>query len=209
MKFRNTIQLGAALVLLVALYFGQQLLERKSDEMVQEAKKVFSFTLEDIHTLTIHRLDEAPTVGVRQEDGSWAITEPNPAIRAYDTLWDRVAEHLAALKDERTLPGDAMDLDTYGLTVPRLTIMAEAAGKEFTLRFGYLEPTQSYRYAQLDGGAVFLVSKDVVFELDRPLNLLRDSFVVTDREAPIVRLEYARYMSVAEAERSERPDRLG
>ena len=209
MKFRQTVQLGAALLLLVLLYFGQQLLSRQSDAMVEAEKAVFEFSPEDVRKIEIHQLDQEPTVGVRLDESRWEITEPNPTIRPYHPLWNSVAEALADLKNQRTLPEGALDDAAYGLEVPRLTVVAEVAGTTHTLRFGYLEPTQTLRYARLDEGGVFLADKDAVFALDRSLDLLRDSFVVENREAPIVHLEFARYLSPEEAERMDDPTRVG
>ncbi len=209
MKFRHTIQLGALLLLLVLAYFGMQLLHTEMEEQAVEAKKVFTFAPESIRKLSIDQLDAAPTVGVRQEDGSWTIVEPNPDIRPFERLWNDVATKVAELKDERSLPKEATDLETYGLNIPRLTVTAEVAGTDHVMKFGYLEPTQTYRYAQIDDGGIFLVHKDAFFALDRPLDLLRHGFVVDDDTAPLLRLEYARIMSIEEAERKGEPERAG
>lgn len=209
MKFRQTVQLGAALLLLVLLYFGQQLLNRQSEAMVEAEKAVFEFGPEDVRSIEIHQLDQEPTIGVRLDAERWEIVAPNPTIRPYHPLWNSVAEALANLKNQRALPEGALDDAAYGLEVPRLTVTAEVGGTTHTLRFGYLEPTQTLRYARLDEGGVFLVDKDAVFALDRSLDLLRDSFVVENREAPIVHLEFARYLSPEEAAKMDNPPPVG
>jgi hypothetical protein len=209
MKFRHTIQLGAALLLLILIYFGQQMLATQSQEIAQEAKKVFAFEAASIRKLTIGQLGAVPTGAARQDDGTWSFTEPNPEIRPNSALWDRVATQLAGLMVERSLPDSGTDLDTYGLMTPRLTVSAEIGGTDHTLNFGYLEPTQSFRYTQLDGGNVFLVDKNVFFELDRPLDLLRDSFILDSPQSAIVHLEFARYMTAAQAEKLENPPSIG
>jgi hypothetical protein len=48
-----------------------------------------------------------------------------------------------------------------------------------------------------------------VFELDRPLDQLRDAFIVDDREAPIIRFEFARIMTVEDQKKFENPPPLG
>lgn len=198
MKFRNTVQLGALLVLLILGYFLWGFLNQKQEQGAQEAKKIFSFAPEDIRKVTVHRLDEGPTVGVRAEDGTWSIAEPNPSIKPNVALWERLAAQTARLMNERSLGPDATDLESYGLDVPRLTIGVAAGGQDYTLRFGYLDPTQTLRYARLDEGPVFLVDKSAVFELDRPVDLLRDAFIVADHESPVLRLEFARIMTEEE-----------
>lgn len=200
MKFRNTVQLGALLVFLIIVFFGWQKLQTRSEQMAAEAKRLFSFELADVRKLTIHRLDETPTTGIREGEAQWTITEPNPSIKPNVTLWERVAAQATLLMNERTLPEGAVSLEAYGLAVPRLTIGLEADGAEHTLLFGYLEPTQTYRYARLDDGPVFLVKKDVVFELDRPLDLLREAFVVDNHLDPIYRFEFAPIMTAPQYE---------
>lgn len=209
MKFRHTLQLGAVLALLIALYFGLQWAGEKEAQTVQEAKKIFDFAPESIKKLTILRLDEKPTTGEQKAAGDWSIVEPNPQIKALDELWNRVAKNAAELKSERTLPKDALDLEAYGLAIPRLTVTLETEGAPKVLRFGYLEPTQTYRYARLDDGPVFLAAKNSVFELDRPLDQLRDAFIVDNREAPIVRFEFARIMTEAQQKEFTNPPPLG
>lgn len=209
MKFRHTLLLGVTLALLIGLYFGLQRAGTNEARSVQEAKKIFDFSPETIKKLTIHRLDEVPTVGVQEAAGDWAIVEPNPQIKALDLLWTRVATHATTLLNERTLPEDALDLTAYGLDVPRLTVTVETVDGAKTLRFGYLEPTQTYRYARLDEGPVFLAQKNAVFELDRPLDQLRDAFVVDDPEADILRFEFARIMTEEQQKKFDNPPPLG
>lgn len=209
MKFRHTLQLGAVLALLIALYFGLQWAGEKEAQTVQEAKKIFDFSPDAIKKLTILRIDEKPTTGEQKAAGDWSIVEPNPQIKALDELWNRVATNAAGLKSERTLPKDALDLEAYGLAIPRLTVTLETEGAPKVLRFGYLEPTQTYRYARLDEGPVFLAAKNSVFELDRPLDQLRDAFIVDNREAPIVRFEFARIMTEAQQKEFTNPPPLG
>jgi hypothetical protein len=143
MKFRHTVQLGFVLVLLIALYFGMQWAGKKEEQTVQEAKKVFEFGPEAVKKLTVHRLDEQPTTGEQTVSGEWSIVAPNPQIKALDELWNRVANNAAGLKSERYLSPDALDLEGFGLAIPRLTVTLESGDTPRTLRFGYLEPTQT------------------------------------------------------------------
>lgn len=209
MKFRHTLQLGTVLALLIAVYFGMQWAGEKEAQTVQEAKKLFDFGPEAIKKLTVQRIDEQPSVGVQEKAGEWVFELPNPKIKALDELWNRVANNAAGLKSERYLPKDALDLEAFGLATPRLTITLQTDGAPKTLRFGYLEPTQTYRYARLDEGSVFLADNKAVFELDRPLDQLRDAFIVDHREAPIVHFEFARIMTAEEQKKFENPPPLG
>src|SRR5690606_32179061 len=104
---------------------GWQQLRQQNERTIQEAKRVFSFTAGDITKLSVQQVDAKPTVAVRNDEGEWAITAPDPSIKPNVVLWDRVAEHAAGLLNARSLPEDALALDSYGLDVPRLTVAIE------------------------------------------------------------------------------------
>ncbi len=192
MKYRSTLALALALALLCAAYWGMQWRRGRAAERAREAKRVFAFSAGAIHEIEIDRLDEAPVAAGRKESGGWAMIKPSPAIVPLEPLWDRVAAQLAHLTNERTLLARADDPAAYGLADPALTVRARsAAGEDHLLRFGSLEPTQTYRYVQLDDGQVFLVNKQAFFELDRSLKDLRNRFLVNDRNAALLRMEFA------------------
>jgi len=75
-----------------------------------------------------------------------------------------------------------------------LEIEAETPAKG-TVRavFGVLEPTQQYRYARVGEGPVILASARAFQELDRPLSLLRNPYVLSIGDAEVTRLEFSRF----------------
>jgi len=193
MKIKSTVLLAVLLVLLCAGYWAAQQWGQHAQREAVERKRVFAFEAEAVRFLEIERIDEKPTAATRSETGSWTITEPNPTIPAFAKLWERVAQHLAMLSNERTIVEHPEDLAQYGLDRPVLTVCVETRdGAAATLSFGYLEPTQIFRYARCGEGPLFLVHADQFYELDRPLSLLRDTAIVDDPEASILRLEFAR-----------------
>lgn len=193
MKFRTTLALGGVLFLLCAAYLGLRYHQLKQAGEKIEAKRVFHFAPEDITELTIARIGEAPSAAVR-EAGGWRITQPVPTVIPFPYMWDRVCTQLAGLLNERTLKNPDRDSNPYGLEQPALTVRCSVRGpaEPFELRFGDMTPTQAFRYAQMNKGDIFLVNRDAYFELDRPLELLRSRFLVDDRDAPLVHLEFAR-----------------
>lgn len=192
MKYKGTLALALALALLCAAYWGMQWQRGRAAERAREAKRVFSFGPDSIVEIEIDRLDEAPVAAGRKDAGGWAMIKPSPTIVPLVPLWERVAAQLSQLTNERTLMARLDDPAVYGLADPALTVRARsAAGAAHFLRFGSLEPTQNYRYAQLDDGPVFLVTKQAFFELDRPLNDLRNRFLVNDRNAALLRIDFS------------------
>jgi len=192
MKFRSTAFLAVLFALLCAGYWGKQNFAKQEVVRIQEAKRIFDFAGGDVSYLEIEQIAEEPTAAQRIEGDTWKFVKPNETITPLHMLWSRVAEKLSETMNERTIEGARGNLAQYGLEEPALKVNAKTSGgKEINLRFGFMEPSQTFRYAQLDDGEVFLAKKDAFFELDRPRDALRHSFLVTDRESPILRFEYA------------------
>lgn len=192
MKLRHTFGLLLLLLLLCALYYGQQYYRVQQKESARVARKVFEFAPEDLKQLTIDRIDEEPCKAERTDDGSWKILEPNATITPFQMMWERVAERLSQLLNEHTVLSQPSDLAQYGLDAPALVVSGKTkSGTTFDLHFGDIEPTQRNRYARLNGGDLFLVTTDTYFELNRSLTDLRHRFLVDDREAAPVEIEFA------------------
>ncbi len=210
MRFRGTVLLAVVLVFLCAGYWWMQRREVERVREAVEARRLFDFTAEDVVRLRIAQLGKTPAAGVRN-DGGWEIVEPGPGITPYAPLWDRVAGRLAELRNERTLLERAEDLDQYGLAEPVLTVSAElASGAGVELAFGTLEPMRVCRYA-LYQNEIFLVHKDMFYELNRSLKDLRNQFLVDHREADVLRMEFARIWTgnSPEAAKMEAPPEVG
>ncbi len=193
MKFRSTFAMLSVLAALVGAYFLTQRYTQRAETRKVAAKRVFNFEVSEIDTLEITRIGEEASRARRGPAGGWAMLKPNTTIVANNEVWTRVAEALARLQNERDIPVTAGEIAQYGLDGPALTVKAKVrGGEEVEISFGYTEPAQMYRYARLNGDAVLLVSTDAYFELDRPLNLLRNFFLVDDRSAALLEFEYAR-----------------
>ena len=202
MKFRNTLLLGLILLLLCGGYVYNQKRNVTLEQEAQAAKRLFQFTGEDVSKLRIQRLGEPVSIAERNEDGDWQFIEPDPTVRPLQVLWNRVADRLSKLDNQRKLKDNPEDLAIYGLEEPVLEV-------EFTtditkvLRFGKMEPTQTNRYALLDD-MLFLVDEDTgFFELNRSLFELRHRYLVNDRDAAVLSLEYARIWTETMAEKAE------
>lgn len=212
MKLRSTVWMALALGALCALYWAVQWRGAREERRALEAKRVFNFEPEAVRSLEIRQLGEGPTAAAKDQQGKWRITKPNPEIEPFEPMWGRVAKTLALLESERTLFDRLEDPAAYGLSDPALTVSAQtAAGEDIALAFGSLDPTENYRYAQLNGRTVFLVTKTAYFELNRSLSDLRRRFLVQDREAPLIHLEFARIWTQREAEKQkmEHPPAIG
>lgn len=207
MKLRHTFGLFLLLLLLCGLYYGLQYYRVQKNEATRIARKVFEFVPSDLQELTLDRIDEDPCKAERTKDGAWRILEPNATIVPFQMMWDRVAEHLSQTLNEHTVMAAPKDLALYGLDTPILTVSGKTKdGSAFTLNFGEIEPTQRSRYAQLNGGDLFLITTDTFFELNRPLTDLRHKFLVDDREAPLLEMEFAWIWTGSEEKKEGQPE---
>ena len=205
MKPRTTILLLVALCALCAGYYLMLRSEEQRRLHHEEMKRVFTFEPGDLRTISIQQEDRRPTVGVRDDQGVWRITEPY-ALDAYQELWDRVAAHLAGLMDERTIEEDPDTLDDYELDYPRLVVTAETRnGETGKVAFGMAGPLQTNRYAQINGGPVGLVDEDAYLELNRGLEMLRQFYLFPAGQEGIRRVEFTWFWPDEEDSRAGGP----
>ncbi|MCP4642649.1 MAG: DUF4340 domain-containing protein [bacterium] len=192
MKLRSTALLIAVLVLLCAGYWWSLRWEKETERRTIESKRVFAFEADAVKRISIQQEDGAPSVGVRVEGDTWQIVQPYE-LAAHHALWNRCAEHFANLISDRIIADDPDSLEEFGLDQPLLTVQAETAeGGSHQVTFGTLDPYQKDRYARLDEGPVVMVPDAACFELNRSLDLLRHMYLMTNADAGVRRLEYAR-----------------
>lgn len=193
MSLKSVAVLFVVLVILCLGYWLMVSTEEKARREVIEAKKLYTFKPEDLHTVRVKRIGEPATVGTQSEAGAWKIIEPH-AIEARGIVWDRVAKAVAGLSNERTIEAAPQDPAKYGLLdEPQLTVTASSrTGEEIHLAFGDAEPTQTYRYAQAGEGAIFLVSNNAFLELNRSLLDLRYRYLFHTGETGFTWIEYTR-----------------
>ncbi len=212
MSFRNTLMLAGIFVVLCLGYWGLQFLGEQQERAVLEASRLFDFNPESIRELEIHQVGRTPATAIKEADGLWQIVSPNPTIDAFQPLWNRVARTLSELINQRTIhtESDASYIAEYGLEEPKLQVYFETeTGDANQIDFGHMEPTRTYRYARLNEKMVFLVNDNQFFELDRSLDDLRNRFTVEDRDANILRFEFARIWTGREGIDIEDPPEVG
>ncbi len=192
MSTKSTIAMVAVLAILIGVYFVWGASERALERREQAAKRVFEFDAEAIQDLTIEQ-DGAKPVSGRRDGDTWVIERPE-GVPANPMVWDRIANTLAALSNERTVTEDPEDVAEYELAPPLLTVSATLTDGQ-TIRFtaGGKDPFEMHRYARVDDNEVFLITEDTFFELDRSLLWLRDRDLVTAGEDGIRRIEFTRY----------------
>lgn len=209
MSWRMTLALFVALMALATAYFAMQ--QRSEEKVLQAeaAKRLFDWTPEAVSRITFRPLEAKVVVGERVPEEGWRIVEPNPTIPPFEPMWERVAAQLSGLMNERTIKPGELKLSDYGLDIPVLEMEVTIGDENVELAFGALEPTQERRYALLNGELLFLAHKNAFFELNRSLDDLRNKFTVDDREANILRLEFAQIWTGESETTMEDPPAVG
>lgn len=194
MKCRNTVILIFVLVCLISFYWFLDWRKEEQQIIREEVKKIFTFDPQSVRELHIQQAGKPACIAKKDADGKWNFVKPSTDIPAFQLMWERIAKNLAELKNQRTLVAKMDDKTAYSLDKPSLTVKAIIDGikEPIELNFGLLDPTNTYRYATMDGQSVFLVDDKQFFELNRSLEDLRFRFLVAERETPLVRIEYAR-----------------
>lgn len=211
MKPKTTLLLLVVLGLLCAVYWFAGSLERGAERRQMEAMQLFDFKPGAVHRLEVQQVGGPLVVADRVDAETWDILEPHPDIKPLNELWNRVAKHLSEVRNNRTIAkaGEA-DLADYGLDAPVVTVRAVVdGGDEHVVRAGKTDPTEQWRYAQVDGGDVFLLERAQFHELNRSADDLRMRFLVDNREANIVRVEFARIYQGDADDRFEVPPAVG
>ena len=189
--------LVALACLLAALCFGYWYLghsEKAAEHRAFMAKRLFDTEAGDIAVIKIAQRDAKPTVGRRTGEQDWVITAPYE-LAPNPVLWNRIAQTLSTVLNERTIEPSPQDMARYGLEEPALVVTAATeAGSELRLSFGELEPTQTRRYAFTNDHGVFLVANETFRQLDCSLDFLRYPFPYSMDllEAGIYHAEFAR-----------------
>ncbi len=192
MKPRTTLMLMAVLLVLCAGYAWFIQAGKREEVRRQEAMRVYDFDPDTVQRLTVEQVGRPAVTAMRKEDGTWTIQEPRPGIPPLDLMWNRVAHHLSQLKNHRTIAEAPEGLARFGLAEPALRVAADLSGHApVEVIFGDTEPTERFRYAQVDGGPVILVDSTQYFELNRSLDDLRMRFLMDNHKASLLRIEFS------------------
>lgn len=192
-QLRLTLGLLGILALLCLAYWLILANREHTQQRVAESKRVFDFAPSDVVTIELQHADGATIAALRTDEG-WQIDRPDPGIQPNPVVWERVANGIAQLANERIVDDAPGDLATYGLEDPGLRVIAgTSGGKIVQLEFGEADPTRQFRYARTGAGdAVFLVANTAHFEVNRTLEQLRETLAFDTGGEDITRIEYAR-----------------
>lgn len=157
MRFRTTLVLAAALVVLSLSYYFLELREAE-----KEAKaKLASFTPDEVTAFSIRRGDTVVTV--RKAEGQWRMTQP-VEDRGDEKEIASLLGNITRAKIERTLDVKEETVGDFGLQDPAmvLTVHLKDQEKPFTLEVGSTTPAGFSMYARRPGEREVLVVPSTV-----------------------------------------------
>jgi len=166
---RTTIIVVVVFAVLAAfVYMVEMRTDQDSSSEEDDTTSVFSFSASEVTLLKVTDLttDESATVS-RGADGAWQITEPFVA-EGDDTRVESLLDSLSWLLSTRTIEGEDMDLEAFGLAEPVLRVEVDLEeGEDQVLLVGNENPAGYSRYAQREGEVrVYLVSSSTIADLE-------------------------------------------
>ena len=208
MSLRSTLGLFVVFVALCAGYWGMIHFEARTVVKDIEARKLYAFDPAEIVSLEITRADETPVMAQREKGKPWAITKPLATIDPNQVVWDRLAASFAELVEERLLEPTNEKAAQYGLDKPILTIKTQTSdGKAYSCTFGAADPTQTGRYAMGQDGKIFLIIAKAFQDMDQPLDMLRNPYVLNAGDKTINKIEFARFWTEQQAQKAKEQNR--
>jgi len=194
MKFRTTLVLFAILGAVIAFIAFYESKRPGTDEAKEKATEVFDFRSENVTSLSI--VTGSTEIAVRKAgDRGWLLEKP-VAWRADTSTVDRILSELEFLRSDGrlTVPGgETVDLGSYGLDSPEMSIGFSERGRDHTLA---LSPDRGIRgkvYAQIDGtDEVVLLSPKAISAAKAPEKDFRDKTALEFETDTVSRVEIER-----------------
>lgn len=172
---RTWVLLGLLSLLLLSyyLYEHRYLAQKRSRE--EAARSLFSIKEAGELELTV----KGKRYLLRKGKEGWRIFEPIKA-KADEDLLNRMLKRLLEAKKGRVIEEHPRDLSSYGLKEPRASVIVRGEGKEEGILLGDETPTRMDIYAKrMDREAVFVLSGEIWYEVNKDLYDLRDKSIVT------------------------------
>jgi len=194
MKFRTTLILMVVLAAVIAFIAFYESERPGTDEAKRKATEVFHFRSEDVTSLSV--ITGSTEISVRKTgDREWALEKP-VAWRADTGTIDRILSELEFLRcDSRlTVPeGETVDLESYGLDSPEISISFSERGREYRLALSSRRGIDGKVYAQAgETGEVLLLAPSAMSPAKVSPNEFRDKTVLEFDTDKAFRLEIER-----------------
>ena len=177
MKRNTLILVLLAAVAAAAVYYFEIKPGKPRDEKPDTSKPAFTFTRDDVSSITLTRGSESVTI--EQKDGKWTITQPVTAQANQSTV-DSLVSSLTSAKIERSISASPEEIKSFGLEQPAVAIEIKLkSGETEEMKLGAKDFSGLSVYAQIAASnEVALVPASVLTNSDKSLNDLRDKAIL-------------------------------
>jgi hypothetical protein len=166
---RTTIIVVVVFAVLAAfVYMVEMRTDQDTSSEEDDTTSVFSFSTGEVTLLKVTDLTSQESVTVRRGvGGAWRITDPFQADGDEERL-ESVLDSLSWLASTRTIEGEDVDLEAFGLAEPALRVeVGLEEGEDQVLLVGNENPAGYSRYAQREGEeGVYLASSSTMTDLE-------------------------------------------
>jgi hypothetical protein len=165
---RTTIIVVVVFAVLAAFVYLVEMRTDQDTSSEEDSTSVFAFSSSEVSLLKVTDVTTQQSVTVeRGVEGAWRMTDPFQAD-GDDARVESVLNSLSWLLSTRTIEGEDVDLEAFGLAEPALRVeVGLEEGDDQVLLVGNENPAGYSRYAQREGEEpVYLVSSSTIGDLE-------------------------------------------
>jgi len=198
MKFRGLFIAVVVLAVLTGLLYWSNHRKPGEDSSVKaalnSAPRILSLSQQDIVQISIQHYAQQPIDLVKNDSGTWQITQPTPLAADQEAV-SSLLSSLSALDSDRLIEAKVSDLAPYGLDSPRLALSVTRKDKRSEkLLIGDRTPTGNFYYAMLAGDPrLFTLATYNESSLDKSANDLRDKKLITADFDKVSQIEFSNF----------------
>ena len=179
MRFRNTLVMGAVLLVVGGFVYFYEVRGREAREDAEDAaKRLLDFETEDVVGITL--VTEDGPVAASKTDGDWRLVEPY-ALAADGSAIDGVVNRLQSAQHDRLVVENTDDLDRFGFDQPQVIATLQLKdGTNLSLEVGSGTPVGYNVYVRRAGARdVYITAASLKSSVAKKLFDLRDKRIFT------------------------------
>jgi len=200
-KFKNTLILLGAFVLLLAAFF---FLDKKGTKDIAGGaeEKLVALASADIQKITFKKENETLTFQ-KDDKGDWMAVEPLE-VRADNFEVNQLAESFADLKVERVVEKAKADLKTYQIPQKEVALWVKGKDQPVKILIGMANPLDNSFFAQKEGDPrVVLISSSLKSTLEKKFFDFRQKDIFKYETGEVKRIKLQAKNVIWEAQKTD------
>ncbi|HOI44792.1 MAG TPA: DUF4340 domain-containing protein [Candidatus Aminicenantes bacterium] len=176
MKFKNTLLLFAAFLVVLAVVLVFEHKGNRDKAAKEKAEKLVDLASEDVEKITL-KTGAGALSFKKDEDGDWMIQEPIQT-RADGSEVRSLAESFSSLRIERVVESEAKDPAAYEIPKTEVSLWTKGREEPVTVLIGMENPLDGTLFAKrADAGRVVLLASYLKTTIDKKLFDFREKAV--------------------------------